>query len=163
VYAVASVVFRGITGDVRGAHDIGDALFAGGDGDKTDADADIEGIIPPGKAEFLDPGEQALRGPLGDLGVTALEQDAEFIAAQARNGIRVADSAAQYGGKLAQKLVTGDMTAGVINDLELVKIHITKRVLKLAGFRRVHRFSQPTLEFAPVDQPGQVIMTGLIG
>ena len=55
------------------------------------------------------------------------------------------------------------MAAGVVDGLETIQVEVAQHVRAVAAVRRVHRLLQPTLELAPIDQPGQRIVRRLIG
>ncbi len=55
------------------------------------------------------------------------------------------------------------MPAGVVNDLELVKVEIQQRVPHALGLRTLQGQFQPALELTPVQQTGQAVVGCLIG
>jgi hypothetical protein len=85
-------------------------------------------LILPDKFKALDRFAQGL-GPLPCLWqCAALHEDAELVAVQARQGVALPDLPFQHVAQLPQQLVAGHVTAGVIDDLELVKVEIARRV-----------------------------------
>lgn len=68
---------------------------------------------------------------------------------------------AQDHADVAQQLVTGGVAAGVVDDLELVEVQVQHRVHRLA-LELVDRDAQAALELAPVRQPGQGVVGGLV-
>ena len=58
-----------------------------------------------------------------------LEQNAELVAAEAREGVAFAQARAQQRGYLAQQLVAGRVPARVVDDLELVEVEVQHRVV----------------------------------
>ena len=58
-----------------------------------------------------------------------LEEHAELVASQAGERIALAQALEQHGADLAYELVAGGVTAGVVDDLELVQVEIHHRVV----------------------------------
>ncbi len=90
------------------------------------------------------------------------QQQAEFVAAQARDGVRGAHAGLQQAGDVAQQPVAGAVTAGVVHHLELVEVDVQQHVLALAALRGGHGGFEPRIEFAPVDEPGERVVAGLV-
>ena len=66
-------------------------------------------------------------------------------------------------GQLAQQFVTGRVSAGVVDDLELVQIHVAEHLLPAAALMALQRMGNPALELLAVDQPGQGVVGRLVG
>ena len=82
----------------------------------------------------------------------ALEQDAELIAAQARERIAPAYLGLQQRAHLPEQGIAGAVAAGVVDDLELIQVQVAQRV---GGFARLGALQRPlhaVLELAPVHQ-----------
>ena len=90
-----------------------------------------------------------------------LEQDAELVAAQARQRVALAQMALQHAADLAQHLVARLVATGVIDELELVHVHIQQRSLAPHGAGLGQQGFQAVLELAPIDQAGERIVAGL--
>ena len=58
-----------------------------------------------------------------------LEEHAELVTPQAGERVALAQALEQHGADLAHELVAGGVTAGVIDDLELVQVEIHHRVV----------------------------------
>ena len=71
-----------------------------------------------------------------------LQQQAEFVAAQARDGVGGAHAGLQQAGDVAQQPVAGAVTAGVVDHLELVEVDVQQHVFALAALRGGHRAFQ---------------------
>ena len=69
----------------------------------------------------------------------------------------------QQSGHVAQQPVARLVTAGIVDDLELVQVDVQQRVGALAALRRQQRPVQAIVEFATVDEPGQRIVARLLG
>ena len=66
-------------------------------------------------------------------------------------------------GDLLEKRVTGGMTEGVVDNLELIEIDIQQRVRLLGvALDNVECGHQPVLELTPVQQAGQCVVRGLV-
>ena len=76
--------------------------------------------------------ERLARGGYGRVGLrqtTVFEQDPELVAAHARESVAFAYDIFQYPRGVLQQFVAGHMTAGVVDDFELVDIEDRERVL----------------------------------
>ena len=60
----------------------------------------------------------------------AREQRTEFIAAQARQHVPIAQQLSYRPGYLADQLVAGTVAAGIIDNLELVQIQVQQSVVR---------------------------------
>ena len=90
------------------------------------------------------------------------EQHRELVAADARDGVRVAHALLQERTDLAQQVVAGDVAAGVVDELEPVEIEIADDVADALAARRVERRLEPPLELRAIDEAGQRIVARLI-
>jgi hypothetical protein len=161
MHAVASLVLGDIAGAVGRAHDLRERVPARGDGDQPDASADGKTLVLPGEWELLDGVHQILRDPERVLLRAVLEQDAELIAAEARQGIALAQGPLEHGRELAQERIARHMAAGVVDELELVEVEIEQGVGVSCVGAREHPF-QAALQLGPVDEAGERVMGGLI-
>ena len=93
----------------------------------------------------------------------AEQQHAEFVAADARHGVRIAHRIAQDLGQFAQQAVAGDVAARVVHELETVEVEIAEDVRAVATAGRLGGLHQPPLELAAVDEPGQRVVRCLVG
>ncbi len=92
-----------------------------------------------------------------------LEQHAELIAAEAREGVRGAYPRLQHAGHIAQQPVAGLVAAGIVDDLELVEVDVQQRIGALAALRAEQRPVQAIVELAPVDEAGERVVARLPG
>ena len=115
--------------------------------------------------------DEAIRGDraahvVGDLPRlverAADQQQAELVAAEAGDRIRVANRFAQQLRDFAQHAVPGEMTAGVVDDLEAIEIEVTQHVRRVATSRAFDRFIEAALELAPVHEARQGIVRRLV-
>src|SRR2546430_1941115 len=105
--AVASPVLGGIARLVGGAQHVSRASALRGDGDDADADAQREAPLPPRVPEVFDRPLE-LPGDFFRLGQRAvLQQDAEFVAAEARERVAAAQPTAQQAPALAVQVIPG--------------------------------------------------------
>ena len=65
------------------------------------------------------------------LGGAAAHQNAELVAAQARDGVGGAHMGLQQSGDVAQQPVAGRMSAGIVDDFELIQVHVQQRMRSL--------------------------------
>src|SRR3569832_1022978 len=70
----------------------------------------------------------------GLLQCAIVQEQAEFVAAEARERIAFAHAVEQQRGDLAQQLVARHVPGGGVDDLEAVEIEKTKRVLPTVFF-----------------------------
>src|SRR3569623_1517113 len=99
----------------------------------------------------------------GLLQCAIVQEQAEFVAAEARERIAFAHAVEQQRGDLAQQLVARKMPDSVVDDLEAVEIEKTKRVLPTVFFAAGESLIETAFEFAPVDEAGQGGVLGVIG
>ena len=96
--------------------------------DQADADTDIESLLVPAEGEVADGRAQTV-GDFFCLPDRAVEhQYAEFVAAQSGQAVAGADAVRHQVGDLFQQLVTGQVSAGVIHDFELIEVEVTDRM-----------------------------------
>ena len=117
-----------------------------------DARAQPEGALLPGELEIAHRLAQRLGRAHGLIERAALEQNAELIAAQAREGVAPAHLGLEQRAHLAEQRVAGAVAAGVVDDLELIEIETAQRVGGLARLRALQRPLHAVLEFAAVHE-----------
>ena len=91
-----------------------------------------------------------------------LHQQAEFITAETGQRVAFSDVLLQQLTKLAQQLIAGHVAAGVIYQLELIQIEITKRILGGFPLGRFQHTPQAAFKFAAINQSGQSIVGSLV-
>ena len=157
LYAVAAFVLCGVAGCIGCRQEACAIEALASDLDQADAGAHQEGLVVPGKAEV----SHGFENPLGDLptlvGGTVLQQDAKFVATEACKSVRFAHAGEHERGDLAQHLVAGSVTTGVIDDLELIQVDVEQYVM-LSGGRVLDEDLQPTLELGTVVKARQRIV-----
>ena len=87
-----------------------------------------------------------------------LEQHAELVAAQAGQGVGLAQQRAQERGHLLEHLVAGEVAAGVVDHLELVEVEIEEGVLAAVLGGGVEAVLEALLELPAVDQAGERVV-----
>ena len=122
VDAIAARFLGGLAGAVRGAQHRCDVGVVRGNRHDADARAQAEGALLPGELEIAHRLAQRLGGAHGLIQRAALEQNAELIAAQARQRVAPADLGFQQRAHLPQQGIAGAVAAGIVDDLELVQI-----------------------------------------
>src|SRR5882757_4177253 len=55
------------------------------------------------------------------------------------------------------------MAAGIVDDLELIEVYVQQRIRAFAALRAQDRRMQAIVEFAAIDEPGEGVVTRLIG
>src|SRR5690606_7358785 len=162
VHASAALLLRDVASRIRGAQDrLGrDALVP--DLDHADADADVEDAVLPREAII----RHRLADVAGDLTRlverTADEQHRELVSADARDGIRIANFLLEQRRDLSQQIVAGDVSAGVVDELEIIEVEIADDVPHRVGASRCERRLEPPLELRTVHEPGQRVVSRLI-
>ena len=86
------------------------------------------------------------------------EQYAEFVAAQPRQRVSLAQKRPEQSGDLTQKLVPGRVPARVVDELELVEVEIEHRVVERLPLVIRQRHAEPALEFATIEQTRQRVV-----
>ena len=87
-----------------------------------------------------------------------LQQDHEFIAAKARNGVRFAHTGLQPGGHFQQQLIALRMAAGVIDVLEVVKINEHQTTENWIPGTASQGLLKSVQEQGAISQPGERVM-----
>src|SRR5690606_7531664 len=152
VDAVAAGVLRRRARAVRRRQQRGDVVRAGGDRHDADARAEPERAIVPDELELVDQLAQRLRRAQRLVHRAALEQHAELVSAEPREGVPPADLRLQQRADLPQQLVARAVAARVVDDLELVEIDVQDRVRRLPRFRALQRPLETALELAPIHE-----------
>ena len=160
--AIAPGFLCGVAGGIGGAQHGLDTLAGVIDRHQADADADPEAAVLPAQAQVFDRLEHGIGDAPGLLHLAALQEHAEFVAAEAGQRVALAHHALQDAPDLAQELVAGDVAAAVVDRLELIEIEVAQRVFDAFRARHEERVSEAFLERAPVDQPGQRIMVRVV-
>ena len=148
-----------IHGDVGAAGEFDAVVPVAGRDGSADADTDenlIAGKVEGPPAAFDQ--ELAYRLEILLL-VDALQQDREFVAAQARDHVRLSYDGIDPTGKLLQQRVAGRVAERVIHLLEMVQVEVEDRQA-FALSEGPKRLLQAKLELTPVDQPGQLVVHG---
>ena len=162
VRPAAALLLRDVARRVRRAeHALGRAAVLA-DLDEPDADADVEHPVLPGELVA----GHGLADVLGDLPRlverATREQHRELVAADARDGVRIAHALLEQRGDLAQQIVAGDVAARVVDELEAVEIEIADDVADAFAARRVERRLEPPLELGTIDETRQRVVARLI-
>ena len=84
-------------------------------------------------------------------------------AAQSRQRISLSNLFGQQHTELSQQLVAGDVSTGIVDDLELIEVEVTQGVLGILLASEIDQMTQALLELAPVDEPRQRVMARLVG
>ena len=138
-------------------------LLSPGQLHEPDADADAENAVFPDEAVLVDRAPDVV-GDLPRLVERASDQqDAEFVAAEARDRVGVAHRLADERRDLAQHVVAREMAARVVDGLEAVEVEVAHHVDLAAGPRNFERLAEAALELAAVDESGQCVVTRLVG
>jgi hypothetical protein len=98
---IAAGFFGGVAGGVGGAQDALHALTISIDRDQADADADAKAAAVPCETQIVDRIEHGIGHALGLVDVAALQQHAEFVAAEAGERIALAHDPLQNPAQLA--------------------------------------------------------------
>ena len=116
----------------------------------------VEHAVLPDEAIIANRLAQALRDAQRLIQRAALQQDAELIPAQARQRVAAAHPRLQHPGDLLQQLIAGRMSAGIVDQLELIQIQIQQRMADACASWRtlstaaVSRFSNSRRLMSPV-------------
>jgi hypothetical protein len=135
VDAITATVLGGIAGGIRGAQDAGHGLSDPLYRHHADAHTDPEDLLLPGESEIFDRPAQRVGDTLRDVHGAVLQQDAELVAAQAREGVLAPHLLREYAPEASQELIAGHVPAGIVDNLELIEIQIADRVLTPGAVR----------------------------
>ena len=115
---------------------------------------------PPGSTPRGDRVHHQVR-QLGGLGRPAVRhQDGEFVAAEARQDVALAQPGAQHGGDRGEHAVARSVAVAVVHLLEAVEVDHEQRAVHAVA-AAVHDVAvQLLLEAAPVVEPGQGVVVG---
>ena len=161
--AIAAAVLGRVAGGVGGAHHLRHALEVRVDDHDADADAEVEDVRAPDELEARDGLEHVVRDLQRVVRAAVLQQDAELVAAEARDDVGRAHLRRQQLAELAQQLVAGDVPAGVVHHLEAVEVEETDGVRGPGGVRQLERVLQARLELAAVLQAGERVVARVVG
>ena len=91
---------------------------------EADRDADVHDAVLPDEAEVADRLAQVLGDALRRVERAVLQQHAELVAAEAGERVGRADAGLHDARDLLEQPVAGLVTAGVVDDLELVEVEV---------------------------------------
>src|SRR5690606_12378801 len=134
--------------------------------DRHDADAhtDLKRPVAPRELELRDRLAQAFRDLDGAFHRAVGEQHGELVAAEPRDHVLAAHARLQDLRELPPQEIARRVAARVVDDLELIEIHVEQRVRQRAFLPyRTHRRREPLLELAAVDEAGQRVVARVVG
>ena len=131
-------------------------------GDQADRQAGRIRLASPEESGFEDDLAQRFRHPHGVLRTAAAQDHAEFIAANPRQQIAFAQALLQQSAQLANQLVASGMSTAVVDNLQLIEVEVHDGMTGPRRRRQRQHRAELALEFAPVRQAGQRVMTGLM-
>ena len=161
--AVAPLLLGHVAGVVGGREQVGDRPELAGDGDEPDARADGEGLLAPGEAERLERAVELRHLPLRFDERAARHQHGELVAAQPGHEVDLAHRVLEQGGDPAEQLVAGQVAAGVVDQLELVEVHVAQGMGGAERPALLESALEMAVEGLAVEQAGQVVVRGLVG
>ncbi len=159
---MVALLLGDVAGGIRRAEHVLERAALARDLDQPDADADVEDLVLPDEAVAADRAHDVVGDLPGLLERAADQQDAEFVAAETRDGVRVADRFLDDAGDFAQQVVAGEVPALVVDRLEAVEVQVAEHVAAAVRVGDVQRVLQPSLELAAVHEAGQRVMAGLV-
>jgi hypothetical protein len=162
MHPVAPPVLGHVTGHVGLTEQRRRALGQLGHRDQADTDTNAEAACLPREAELADAAEDGFHNALRIFDLAVLEQQAELVAAEPAERVPVANVMTQQVGELSQQLVAGDVTAGIVDHLELIEVQVSQHVSPAALARALQGICQAPFELPAVDEFGQRIVLGLV-
>jgi hypothetical protein len=118
----------------------------------------------PMEVVLLDGAAQTLADEARAVGVTAVKERAEFVSADARQGVGPAYARAQHFGQGAQRMIAGGVSVGVVDELELVDVDVKQRVaVVLAVAAAAQELVHAPFELGAVDGARERVMAGAPG
>ena len=163
VHAIATGILGRIAGHVGQTQHV--ARRVAGVGHRHDADADRHRIAAPLPVEdmLLDHAAQILGGVLGQQHRAVLQQDREFVAADACNDVALARGVPDQVRDLAQQFVAGGRAATVIDELELIDVEDRERVFGVFAVRAGDDLLQAQFQGLAIGEVGEFVVTVLKG
>src|SRR5512139_2897213 len=152
---VTALLLGDVAGCVGGTHGRCRSVDAAGERRDTDAHAEHETAPLPAETKVANRVAELQRETHRPVCRAMFQQDAEFVATEARQAVALAHPALQQRADLAQQFVPRSVAAGIVDHLELVEVEITQRVGGALAVRAVEYVREPTLEFLTVDEAGQ--------
>src|SRR5690606_25815159 len=160
--AVATFVFRAVTGDVGAAHQFGQGDIAGGKRYDADAGADREGAALPAEMDGVDLADQLFANTARMVGGAVGQYQAELIAAEPGEYIVTAHAQQQALCDLPQQHVAGGVAGAVVENLEAVGVDETHAVLALLRVAAGEHVAEYLLEAGAIEQAGQAVVAGAV-
>ena len=130
---------------------------------QTNADGVKERTALPRKMQALNGLTQTLGNFFRHIRRAVLQQDAELITAQTRQGIALAQTRMQQRTNMAQQLIACRMATGVIDQFELVQVEEHQGVPPLLTPQVLQHQIQAVLKLTAVGQSGQSVVGRLPG
>ncbi|MNZ54776.1 hypothetical protein D3C78_726880 [compost metagenome] len=128
------------------------------DMDQPDTDSGHERPAFPDKMQILHRLAQAFGNFLRRFRCAVFQQDAELVAAKARQGVAFAQPRLQQRADVPQQFVPRRVAAGVVDQLELVQIEEHQGMATRMAGQVVQRLFQAIFELATVGKAGQGIV-----
>ena len=158
----AALFLGDVAGGIGGRQQLFQRAALARDLHQTHRHAAVEDLVLPHEAVFAHRAGEVI----GDLPRlvqrTADQQRAELVTAEAPDRVAVAHRVAQQLGDLAQHAVPGEVTAGVVDELEAIEVEITQHVLAIAAVAALDRLRQAPLELAAIDETGERVVRRLV-
>ena len=128
-----------------------------------DAGADHVAGLLPDEHVTVDAATDALGAAFGFVAAGQVgQQHAEFIAAEPGQHVARTQLPAHHDRQLGQQLVAGRVAGGVVDQLELVQVHVQQGGERRRGRTGRQQRLQLALELAAVVQVGQHVVAGLV-
>src|SRR5271166_6086309 len=124
LHAIASIVLRQVAGLVRGTQGVIDRRQALSQGKHADTGVDRKYLALPKEALLRDASPDRLGEAHGRMRLAVRKQNTKLITTQTREQVAAAQPLPYRRRYLADQLVAGGMSAGVIDDFELIQIQI---------------------------------------
>lgn len=161
--AVAAALLGAVAGHVGHAQQVLGRLDLAADVDQSNAQSCAQHLLAPVHVQGFGSLAQLFGNAQRGLGRTVLQKNAEFVAAQAGQGVCLTQVVQQQTADLAQHFIARRMAAGLVDELELVQIHVQQGCGPQPVLALVEQALQAALEFHAVLQPGQAVMAGMPG
>ncbi len=159
--AVAAALLGAVAGHVGHAQQVLGRLHFAAYVHEADAQPRAQHLLAPMNVQGLGSLAQLFGNAQGGLGRTVLQKNAELVAAEAGKGVRLAQVVQQQTADLAQHFVARRMAAGLVDELELVQVHVQQGCGPQPVLALVEQALQAPLEFHAVLQPGQTVVAGM--
>src|SRR5690625_812197 len=147
---VASMIFGGVACRVRSDQHIGEAPTIACNRHQPDTAAATKQQAFPIDAEIFNTLTHGIHSQCRIIESRITQKYTEFVTAQARDGIAFAYLVSELRRDLTQQFVASGMAATVVDNLELIQVHVAQRMGGIVQSRLLQQVAQTILECSAI-------------